>query len=428
MNNQQSRTTLFKYLKSADYRWFVGLALCAYLLILLISQLVFHDYRFLWRYMGVPAYKDGLFQDLKVITYAMDCLRQGIDPLMDGSCYKNISFNYPTSWYILQYTGLRSEHTISLAIFLILAFLSTIYFLVGRLTFKEAVFYSLVIVSPPVMLAIERCNNDIFFFIVFFFALYLLQQKSRIRYLAYVIFSFSAMLKIHPVFAFGAALREKKSVILKIVLPAILLFVAYVLLYYPEIMKSSKITPRPYDLFSFGSNVVAYYYYEGMLGFPEKLQIIKLISWGFTALFLGFFSILAFRMKSGIKIPEENKILDSFRIGLWMFIGNFLLGNTYDYRLIFLIFSLPQLLIWTKTQGLLRTLSIAFLIIFLLMIHFPSVVRHSMPFEWLIIAKALLYWGLAAITTILIVLTTPACQIRKLFSRPSSKESPLHPV
>jgi hypothetical protein len=193
-------------------------------------------------------------------------------------------------------------------------------------------------------------------------------------------------------------------------------------------MKSSKITPRPYDLFSFGSNVVAYYYYEGMLGFPEKLQIIKLISWGFTALFLGFFSILAFRMKSGIKIPEENKILDSFRIGLWMFIGNFLLGNTYDYRLIFLIFSLPQLLIWTKTQGLLRTLSIAFLIIFLLMIHFPSVVRHSMPFEWLIIAKALLYWGLAAITTILIVLTTPACQIRKLFSRPSSKESPLHPV
>lgn len=429
MKNQQTRiTSIYKSIQESDFRWLIGLALCAYLTILLISHFVFLDYRFFMRYLGVPAYKDGLFQDLKVITYAMDCLRQGIDPLMDGSCYKNISFNYPTSWYILQYTGLGSEHTIPLAIFLILGFLTTVYFLLGRLPFKEGVFYSFVMVSPPVMLAIERCNNDILFFILFFLALYLLKQKSRIRYLAYLIFSFSAMLKIHPVFAFGTALREKKPVIAKIVLPAILLFVAYCLLYYTEIMKSGKITPRPYDLFSFGSNIVAYYYYEGLLGIPEKLQILKIISWGFTAIFLGFFSILAFRMKSGIKIPEENKTLDSFRIGLWMFIGNFLLGNTYDYRLIFLIFSLPQLFIWTKTQGLLRTLSIAFLSIFLFMIHFTSVVRHSMPIDWLIIAKAVLYWGLAAITTILLVFTTPTSQIMKLFSRPSSKESPSHPV
>ena len=54
------------------------------------------------------------------------------------------------------------------------------------------------------------------------------------------------------------------------------------------------------------------------------------------------------------KIPEHYKhgqYLDAFRMGTGIYIGCFLLMNTHDYRLIFLIFTIPQLVEWFLNGG-----------------------------------------------------------------------------
>ncbi len=45
---------------------------------------------------------------------------------------------------------------------------------------------------------------------------------------------------------------------------------------------------------------------------------------------------------------SEAEYLDAFRAGTAIYLGTFLLGNNWDYRLMFLILTIPQLVVWGK--------------------------------------------------------------------------------
>jgi hypothetical protein len=69
------------------------------------------------------------------------------------------------------------------------------------------------------------------------------------------------------------------------------------------------------------------------------------------ALFLLISYLLA---KHTENLFQNNKLninqIEAFRIGSSIYIGTFLIGNNWDYRLIFLLFTIPQILAWLKTQ------------------------------------------------------------------------------
>jgi len=406
--------------KPRDYRWIIGLVLICYFITLLVSHFFFHDYKFLWRFMGVPAFKEGLFHDLKVITYAMDCLRLGIDPLYEKGCYPGVHFNYPTFWYYLRYTGLASQHTKVLAVLLITLFLIVLYFFIGKVSIRKSVFYSFILISPPVMLAIERCNNDMLFFAILYCALLLSKTRIPGNFLSYGLILLSGILKIHPVFAFSLALKEKKRTLITIVLPLITLFILIIILNLPMLLQSSLVTPRPYELFSFGSNVIGYYYFQEYLDIQEYLINIKLISWSVSFIFILFIAFTASKLP--YSKPDEGFSMDAFRLGASMYIGNFLIGNNYDYRLIFLLFCLPQVFIWLQKSGFQRNLAAIFILTMILLFHFPSVIRHLMPENWNMPVKAVFYWGLFGISLVLFLHSLPVNRFTKLFFRPSSQE------
>jgi uncharacterized membrane protein len=49
----------------------------------------------------------------------------------------------------------------------------------------------------------------------------------------------------------------------------------------------------------------------------------------------------------GVQLPaSDDRNLAAFRMGASIFVGTFLLGNNWDYRLAFLIFVIPQLAQW----------------------------------------------------------------------------------
>jgi hypothetical protein len=62
----------------------------------------------------------------------------------------------------------------------------------------------------------------------------------------------------------------------------------------------------------------------------------------------------------------DRQFIDSFRVGASIYLGTFLFSNNWAYRLIFLIFVIPQLLKWIRIQGLFGLLSIFSLICILL--------------------------------------------------------------
>ncbi|MGA7954696.1 MAG: hypothetical protein WCA07_14375, partial [Gloeobacterales cyanobacterium] len=48
---------------------------------------------------------------------------------------------------------------------------------------------------------------------------------------------------------------------------------------------------------------------------------------------------------------EVSSYIDSFRLGCGLYIGTFMLGSVHDYKLVFLLFTIPQILDWIKRKG-----------------------------------------------------------------------------
>jgi hypothetical protein len=63
-------------------------------------------------------------------------------------------------------------------------------------------------------------------------------------------------------------------------------------------------------------------------------------------LIAGIFSL---RNRRSPSVASERN-LTAFRMGASIYVGTFLLGNNWDYRLAFLILVLPQLLEWTRSS------------------------------------------------------------------------------
>ncbi len=68
------------------------------------------------------------------------------------------------------------------------------------------------------------------------------------------------------------------------------------------------------------------------------------------------FIILALSMFSGVRIRDNRfnkpgEYIDSFRVGAGIFVSTFLVMNINDYRLIFLIFTVPQLVAWARDKN-----------------------------------------------------------------------------
>jgi hypothetical protein len=81
---------------------------------------------------------------------------------------------------------------------------------------------------------------------------------------------------------------------------------------------------------------------------------VALATVGLAALLLARYSQFSFQ-SSYLGEPWQ---LDQFRVGAAIYLGCFILGYNYDYRLVFLIFTVPLMLYWLKhASGFLKYLA-----------------------------------------------------------------------
>ncbi|WP_332955711.1 glycosyltransferase 87 family protein [Microcoleus sp. AR_TQ3_B6] len=302
------------------------------------------------------------FADLRVITAGAECIRLGYDVLVSNPCdpWKR-PMNYPRIWSVPASWGLDQSHTVILGILFGLLFFSLVFITIKRLNYIEALFYALILCSPSAMLAIERGNNDLIIFILLSLSLLIMKNKTAIwRYFSYIIIMFAAILKLYPIFALITALKEKKRIFTVIFLSIFIVFGIYVVTNYESIILVSKATPRG-TILSYGGKVIfdvifdeldRYFYSFNNYHIPQYFNKIKLLLFSLTiALFLLISYLLA---KHTQNLFQNNKLnlnqIEAFRVGSSIYIGTFLIGNNWDYRLIFLLFTIPQILAWLKTQ------------------------------------------------------------------------------
>jgi hypothetical protein len=353
-----------------DGKWLVTFSLLAYFALLWVANLKLMPYYKFWKKLGVPATRPS-FLDLRGVLSGFECTRLGYDVLLENPCDPwERGIIYPRFWWKFTWLGLDQSHTFLLAILLVLLFYATTFFLIGKLNVFEGVIYTLILCSPSVMFVIEKGNIDLFIYFLHFISLIMVQsRKLWLRILGYIWLIIPILLKILSFFSFTIILKEKKNTFIFWFSSLIMISLLYIYSIKDEIFVSQKgLQLRIKYSFNYQillSKINSVLNIENIFG--NKFNLI----WAFLLIIsIIVLMIITIKVLLGIfndinKLPNwsddlkysadgnfyKSLFLDSFRMGSCFYLGTFIVTVSWDYKLIFLIFTVPQIIAWTKQNN-----------------------------------------------------------------------------
>jgi len=331
-----------------DGRVIIIAFLLFYFGLILFYSFFIGDYTEFWYYkMGVPAMRP-IFVDLDVVSSGCETFRHHIDPLAQNPFddFKR-PMNYPRIWLLLSYFGFGKSHTfwtgIILGCLFFIACLSYIGY-VSRFDYRKIGLYVLVFCSPVVMLLVERGNIDI---VIFALVVAGIKFRNQLAWFLSIIF-FASVLKLYPLclFVFGWRKERKERIIFLIFS---LLLVCYLFYNMADFSLISKGTPREVGC-SYGRNVIFTFASRMVMFSPSMKKLLVDFFPNATVFFtLCMGAITAY--KTSLPIVDENEKLGfGFLSGAAIYCFTFIIGNNFDYRLSFLIFTIPMLFLWSKER------------------------------------------------------------------------------
>ncbi|HDH13031.1 MAG TPA: hypothetical protein ENG83_12680 [Nitrospirae bacterium] len=316
----------------------------------IFTSIIFEDVSLIKRW-NIPACPPS-FLDSRQIGMASESYALGYDPLVENPVNPTKEqLAYPRIWHLLFALGIDQSHTNLIGtVFVILFFIG-----IGMFWFSKKfdtltyIILSIAILSPPVMLGIERGNIELVMFFILSLAL-LINYYSTIASL--FVFVFAAILKLYPVFGFAYLLKENKRRFLMLFLPALGVFIIYILLTLDDIKQIYLVTPK-FAGSSFGLNVwwmgLRHPRYFNLQISDNGILFLQIIS--YIAVFLIIACALFFSLRNkDINRFRQGRHLDAFRVGAAIYIGSYITTNNFDYRLMFLIFTIPQIVAWLRDK------------------------------------------------------------------------------
>jgi hypothetical protein len=306
----------------------------------------------LWPRLGVPS-GPSLFFDTRNVTAALECRRLGFDPLVTNPCDpRGRPLNYPRVWLVLRWLGLNQSHTDVLAVTFILLFFAALLLLMGRITLGEGILVAIAACSPSVMFAVERANMDIVVFSLLVLAVIVWRRRTAgAKVTSPLVVLLAATTKIYPVFGLPAFLFLRSRKAARTALVCAGAFAVYALVTIRDIQAVARVAPQG-DYHAFGARILPAGIYH--LFVPDR--------WQGGAITKQLVAIIPVLVAAPIlwlwgrrRLPEVDHSADSasrlaFLLGSLIFLGTFAVGNNFDYRLVFVLLTLPQLLAWT-TRG-----------------------------------------------------------------------------
>ncbi|MCB1131461.1 MAG: hypothetical protein KDN05_10060 [Verrucomicrobiae bacterium] len=283
------------------------------------------------------------YEDARGITSGVECSRSGGEPWISNPCDPwERRFNYPRTWLLLKHFGLNQSHSKGLAIAFAISFaFGVLLFPSSSLTILSGLVILTGIFSPAVMLAIKGGNNDLVVFGLLSLSVHFIISQRKTAPIASVTSVFCAfLLKFYPVVAAsGFAVLPRKQLTIRLVSLAGMVAV-YVLARRDEIQTVLEATPMA-AISSYGRSVAVTRLAQIS---PQIEGLATALSWIGVALAVALFVSSFFRNQSLPALVESDRwTVCAFLTGSSVFCGTFLVGNNWDYRLMFLLFSFPCL-------------------------------------------------------------------------------------
>jgi hypothetical protein len=267
-----------------------------------------------------------VFADMRTVQGALESIAQGLNPQLSnpGDPWGR-AMNYPSLWIGLsQMLGFQNE--LNYLVFVMLSIAGFLYCCYQILRKSESVWVFAIVFSGATLLAVERGNNDLVVFSLLFMSA---GVASLFRALPIVL---ATALKIYPVLAAPAFIKDKKTLLISIsVCVGILAFM------WQELLSIRSGTPVAAGL-SYGVASIAAAAAMTPAKIPQSWLTVLLIGCVFVA-YAGQFKI--FDMRAAC---EDEQVERWFLLGACIYVGTFLLSSNWDYRLIFLILCVPYLL------------------------------------------------------------------------------------
>lgn len=342
----QSRYLNDKYGKA----FLIGGSLLIWLSILLLFK--GYGYTQTWELWKIPT-ESPLFSDFRLIPGSAETFRMGIEPSVrnPGDPHKR-KFNYPTFWRLFFYTGITQADTIWISILMIVLFFAGVFLFPQRLRVSDAIWMLFIVFSPASMLLYERGNVDL---IVFFLCVGIVLATDYSGYAAAALLMVGTVVKLFPFFGITVLFRESRQRFIWLSAGCLFVLLAYMYVTWESVSVSWNLTMRGKDI-SYGANVFSYRYAEALSQFFSQWsvdsQVAGILRIGpilLASILVFIAGIAGMREREALTASSERN-LAAFRMGASIYIGTFLLGNNWDYRLAFLVLVLPQLLEWTRSS------------------------------------------------------------------------------
>jgi hypothetical protein len=328
-----------------DGRLIVVGALAVYFLILIVGRAFFRVD--IWPSLGVPT-GPSLFFDTRNVTAALDCSRLGFDPLVENPCDPwDRPMNYPRLWLALRWLGLDRSHTDALAVTFIALFIASVLLLLGRITLGQGIVVAVALCSPAVMFAIERANMDIVVYSLLASAMLVWGSRmARSDILSPLIVFLAAAAKIYPAFGLVAYLFSNRRRAAVTALVLLIGFAVYAAATIEDIQAVARTAPQG-QYYSFGARILPAAIYH--LFVPDRWagmlakQLVAVVPVLVAAPVLWLWG----RRRRPSPDPDQGgRPRLAFHIGTLLFLATFGIANNFDYRLVFLLLTFPQLFGW----------------------------------------------------------------------------------
>ena len=295
-----------------------------------------------WNFLNIPAYIP--FSDFKALNIFLEYKENGFDPYQKNSNSHPIHsvLMYPSVWlYIFDFLNLKNNLNLEISIlFILFIYFYVLIDFVSRINNKIfRYFFIIFFFSTSNFLLIERLNIEIILFCLVYFALI-----NKFFLTQFFLYFLSLILKIFPIFSIFMFIEKKRNFLIVLIFS-----IAYIIIMRTEIVLIKNNIIEYALIFAYGvlSISKAIYFYSIKFNlfinddnyFVFKNLMILGVSSIATIIVLSNFR---FNIKKKIEqISNEEKM---FLSGAGIYIGTFLTSANIDYRLIFLLLTLPYIL------------------------------------------------------------------------------------
>jgi len=299
-----------------------------------------------WATVGIEP-GDKSFVDLRSVTSSWDCEHRGIEAFPNNPCDPfHRPANYPRVWTRLGIFGLGEGDTVPLGVAIGVLFFAAALAVAGPLTLGEGAVYSGALLAPATMLGVERGNVDLLMFVLVVLGLLLLRRSPWAGAAPIVL---AGALKLFPAFALAPFVRlRRRSAALA---ASVVVLGAYAAVTLNDIRTLRHVIPRVV-VNSYGAGVVVEALRLAHVSWVQSAGEVRYVRLAVLALgLLLALALLRVRRSAAAGDAGGELRLDAFWAGAAVYVGTYVFGSNFDYRLAFLLLCVPQLCAWVRRGG-----------------------------------------------------------------------------